>query len=69
MGKMTIEQMLIQLAGGMGTSIQIFLVTLIFSLPLGLLVAFGRMSGNRVLQAIVKVYISCLLYTSPSPRD
>ena len=60
MGKMTIEQMLIQLAGGMGTSIQIFLVTLIFSLPLGLLVAFGRMSGNRVLQAIVKVYISIM---------
>ena len=58
MGKMTIEQMMIQLAGGMGTSIQIFLVTLIFSLPLGLLVAFGRMSKNRLLQAIVKVYIS-----------
>ena len=49
MGKMTIQQMLIQLAGGMGTSIQIFLVTLIFSLPLGLLVAFGRMSKNRLL--------------------
>ena len=60
MGKMTIQQMLIQLAGGMGTSIQIFLVTLIFSLPLGLLVAFGRMSKNRLLQAIVKVYISIM---------
>ena len=53
MGKMTIQQMLIQLAGGMGTSIQIFLVTLIFSLPLGLLVAFGRMSKNRLLQAVI----------------
>ena len=60
MGKMTIQQMLIQLAGGMGTSIQIFLVTLIFSLPLGLLVAFGRMSKNRLLQAVVKVYISIM---------
>ncbi|ANU47588.1 amino acid ABC transporter permease [Enterocloster clostridioformis] len=60
MGKMTVQQMLIQLAGGMGTSIQIFLVTLIFSLPLGLLVAFGRMSKNRLLQAIVKVYISIM---------
>ena len=56
MGKMTIQQMLIQLAGGMGTSIQIFLVTL----PLGLLVAFGRMSKNRLLQAVVKVYISIM---------
>ena len=60
MGKMTVQQMLIQLAGGMGTSIQIFLVTLIFSLPLGLLVAFGRMSKNRLLQAVVKVYISIM---------
>lgn len=30
MGKMTIQQILMQLAGGMGTSIQIFAVTLIF---------------------------------------
>ena len=33
MGKMTLEQILLQLAGGMCTSIQIFAVTLIFSLP------------------------------------
>ena len=60
MGKMTIQQMIVQLAGGMGTSIQIFLVTLIVSLPLGLAVAFGRMSKNRFLQAVVKVYISIM---------
>lgn len=36
MGKITLSQMISQLAGGMGTSIQIFAVTLIFSLPLGL---------------------------------
>ena len=60
MGKMTIQQMILQLAGGMGTSIQIFLVTLVFSLPLGLVVAFGRMSRNKFLQAIVKVYISIM---------
>ena len=60
MGKMTIQQMIIQLAGGMGTSIQIFMVTLVFSLPLGLVVAFGRMSKNKYLQAIVKVYISIM---------
>ena len=44
MGKMTLSQMVAQLAGGMGTSIQIFVVTLVFSLPLGLIVAFGRMT-------------------------
>lgn len=60
MGKMTIQQMILQLAGGMGTSIQIFMVTLIFSLPLGLLVAFGRMSKNKPLQTIVKGYISLM---------
>ncbi|MCB7318863.1 amino acid ABC transporter permease [Lacrimispora sp. 210928-DFI.3.58] len=60
MGKMTIQQMVIQLAGGMGTSIQIFMVTLVFSLPLGLIVAFGRMSKNRFLQSVVKVYISIM---------
>ena len=60
MGKMTLQQILMQLAGGMGTSIQIFAVTLIFSLPLGLFVALGRMSKNKLLQAVIKVYISIM---------
>ncbi len=57
---MTFIQILSQLAGGMWVSIQIFVVTLVFSLPLGLLVSFGRMSKNRVIQAIVKFYISVM---------
>ncbi len=57
---MTFIQILSQLAGGMWVSIQIFVVTLIFSLPLGLLVSFGRMSKNRIIQAIVKFYISVM---------
>lgn len=57
---MTFIQMFSQLAGGMWVSIQIFVVTLVFSLPLGLLVSFGRMSKNRVIQAIVKFYISVM---------
>lgn len=60
MGKITLSQMLSQLAGGMGTSIQIFAVTPIFSLPLGLLVAFGRMSKNGMIRNLVKVYISIM---------
>ena len=60
MGKITLSQMISQLAGGMGTSIQIFAVTLIFSLPLGLLVAFGRMSKNGMIRNLVKVYISIM---------
>lgn len=49
-----------QLAGGMLVSTQIFVVTLVFSLPLGLLISFGRMSKNRVIQGIVKAYISVM---------
>ena len=57
---MSVNMMVSQLVGGMFVSIQIFVVTLIFSLPLGLIVAFGRMSKNPLLQDIVKVYISIM---------
>lgn len=57
---MDLVQILKQLAGGMGTSIEIFAVTLIFSLPLGLLISFGRMSNNPVIRTIVKFYISIM---------
>lgn len=49
-----------QLSAGMLASIQIFVLTLIFSLPLGLLVAFGRMSKNVIIRTIIKVYISIM---------
>lgn len=57
---MKFSMMISQLAGGMWVSIQIFAVTLIFSLSLGLLISFGRMSKNRVVQTIVKFYISIM---------
>ena len=57
---MDLVQILKQLAGGMGTSIEIFAVTLIFSLPLALLISFGRMSKNPVIRTIVKFYISIM---------
>ena len=60
MGKMTIGQMVAQLASGMLISTQIFVITLMFSLPLGLIVAFGRLSKNRVISMIVKFYISIM---------
>lgn len=44
----------------MVVSVEIFLLTLLFSLPLGLLVAFGRMSKNKILQTIVKIYIAIM---------
>lgn len=57
---MTLEKMILQLAGGMFVSIQIFVVTLLFSLPLGMIVAFGRMSKNGLIQGITKAYISVM---------
>jgi polar amino acid transport system permease protein len=41
-------------------SVEIFTLTLLFSLPLGLFVAFGRMSKNPLLRNIIKIYISIM---------
>lgn len=57
---MNLLQIMKQLAGGMGTSIEIFTVTLLVSLPLGLLISFGRMSKTPVLRTVVKFYISIM---------
>lgn len=57
---MSLGQILIQLLQGLWVSIRIFIITLVFSLPLGMIVAFGRMSRNKILQTIVKVYISIM---------
>ena len=51
---------LVRLLGGLGVSLSIFLITLLFSLPLGLLVSFGRMSSNGMVSGITKVYISVM---------
>ena len=45
---------------GMGRTCAIFFLTLLFSLPLGLLVSLLRMSKNIVISTIAKVYISIL---------
>ncbi len=57
---MNVEVMLRELSSGMFASLQIFCFTLLFSLPLGLIVAFGRMSGSVLLRMIMKVYISIM---------
>ncbi len=48
------------LLDGTLVTLQIFFLTLLFSLPLGLLVSFGRMSRNRLLREIIKVYIDIM---------
>lgn len=63
---MSTAMILQQLAGGMLKSISIFCWTLLFSLPLGLLIAFGRMSQKkifgrfRIVRGITKLYIDIM---------
>lgn len=57
---MAISVMLEQLMEGMVWSLAIFVITLLFSLPVGLLVSFGRRSGNAVIRLFFKFYISVM---------
>ena len=51
------DKMLVQMLEGTVVSLEIFALTLLFALPLGLAVAFGRMSRNRWLSGAVNVYM------------
>lgn len=57
---MSFSAMMVQMTQGFGQTVLIFLLTLLFSLPLGLLVAFCRMSKISPLRGIAKVFISIL---------
>ena len=57
---MLLSTILSDLTWGMLTSIEIFLLTLLFSLPLGLVIAWGRMSKFAPLQWLMRIYISIM---------
>ena len=57
---MNFQTIILQLGQGMLETVEIFFLTLLLSLPLGLLVAFGRMSKNVLLKGISKIYISIM---------
>lgn len=57
---MSLSIMLQKLASGMVVSCEIFFVTLLISLPLGLILCFGRMSKNSIIRTIVTAYISIM---------
>ena len=50
----TVTQSLLE---GFGTTVEIFALTLLLALPLGLLLSFGSMSRFRVLKWLVKTFI------------
>ncbi len=57
---MNINFVFTQLGLGFLTTVLIFALTLLFSLPLGLLVSFGRMSKIFIIRTISKFYISVM---------
>lgn len=57
---MNTTTMLQLLGSGMVKTVAIFLLTLLFSLPLGLLFSFGRMSGKGPVRGVTKFYISVM---------
>lgn len=52
--------MLLELSKGLLVSILIFIFTLVFALPLGLVIALGRMSKSPLLNIPAKIFISIL---------
>lgn len=50
-------QITLELLEGFGTTCLIFIITLALSLPIGLLVAFGSMSGFKPLRAVVRTFV------------
>ena len=57
---MTLGTMILKMSEGLGNTCAIFFLTLLFSLPLGLLVALLRMSKNRIISGATRVVISIL---------
>lgn len=57
---MSFEVMLRQLTEGFGQTCIIFALTLLFSLPLGMIVYFGRVSRIKPISWLVKIYISVM---------
>jgi len=55
---MTFGSMIADLLGGLWVSVGIFVCTLLIALPLGFVVAFGRMSPNRFVSAAFRIFIS-----------
>jgi len=52
-----ILRLLPALLAGLDTTLSVFLLTLILSIPLGILVALGRLSNIRPIVAVMKFYI------------
>lgn len=57
---MSLLTMILKMGEGLGKTCAIFFLTLLFSLPLGMVVALLRMSKNKVISAITRFFINIL---------
>ena len=57
---MSLMTMILKMSEGLGKTCAIFFLTLLFSLPLGMIVALLRMSKNRVVSSVTRFIISVL---------
>ena len=55
---MSYSGMVVDLLSGLAVSVEIFVLTLAVALPLGLVVALGRMSKSLVVSGLFRLYIS-----------
>ena len=57
---MTLMTIIMKMSEGLGKTCAIFFLTLIFSLPLGMIVALLRMSKNRIISGVTRFVITVL---------
>ena len=57
---MSLMTMIIKMSEGLGKTCAIFFLTVLFSLPLGMIVALLRMSKNKVVSAVTRFFITVL---------
>lgn len=57
---MSLWTMIFKMSEGLGRTCAIFFLTLLFSLPLGMLVALARMSRNKIISGVTRFFISIL---------
>ncbi|MFC4780155.1 amino acid ABC transporter permease [Eubacterium multiforme] len=54
---MNFEVLLPQILGGLKITLGVFVLTLIISIPLGMITAIGRVKGNKLSKTIIDLYI------------
>ncbi len=57
---MSLMTMIAKMSEGLGKTCAIFALTLLFSLPLGMIVALLRMSRNKIVSGVVRFFITVL---------